>query len=605
MCGIVGYAGHRRADGVLLQGLKKLEYRGYDSAGIAVCSAGEIFCEKKKGRVGELQAIVEAAALDGHVGIGHTRWATHGAPSDVNSHPHLNGSRRFALVHNGIIENYAALKDALLAKGYRFRSETDSEVLAHMLEACDCESLLETLVQVLAKIQGSYAIAVLDREHPEEIFVARKASPLVIGLGDGENFIASDIPAVLEYTKNMYILEDGEIASVQAQGVTVYDAKGQTVDKKVYQVHWDATQADKGGFADYMRKEIYEQPNALRKMLDAYCKDDKITLPFQFTRKALQEIKQITIVGCGTASYAGRVGEYILEEITGIPVKVEVGSEYRYKRSILDASNLIIILSQSGETADSLASMREAKAHGAKLIGVTNVIGSTLSRELEHVIHTMAGPEIAVASTKAFTSQILALYLIGLFLAESTKTISESQYQAYISKLRGIPEKVEEILRREREIQSIAEEFYAYEDMFFIGRLWDYPIALEGSHKLKEISYIHAEAYEAGELKHGALALVTSETPVICLSSIAAIADKMASNIMEVKARNAQMIHVRSEAVPPAPGCKREFLLPQEEDLFTPILAVVPLQLFSYFTAKYRGCDVDKPRNLAKSVTVE
>lgn len=603
MCGIVGYAGPRQANTVLLNGLKKLEYRGYDSAGIAVCGDGEILCRKKKGRVQELKPLADT--LEGHVGIGHTRWATHGKPSDANSHPHFDCSGRFALVHNGIIENYEALKARLQEKGHQFQSETDSEVLAHLIEAYDCGGLLETLVRVLPQIEGSYAIAVLDRENPDVIFAARKSSPLVIGLGEGENFIASDIPAVLEYTKNMYILEDGEIARVTAAGVAVYDEKGAPVEKDIYEVGWDAAQTGKNGFDDYMHKEIFEQPNALRKMIDAYCKNGEIVFPFDFPEASVREIKRITIVGCGTAAYAGRVGEYILEELTGIPVKVEVASEYRYRKPIMDDGNLLILLSQSGETADSLASMREAKAHGAKIIGVTNVVGSTLSRELEHVIHTLAGPEIAVASTKAFTSQILALYLIGLFLAKTTKTISETQYNLYIGKLRTIPEKVEEILQREKEIQAVAQEFYTYENMFFIGRLWDYPIALEGSHKLKEISYIHAEAYEAGELKHGALALVTSNTPVICVSSIPGIADKMASNMMEVKARGAQILHLRAETAPPVSGCRAEILLPQEHELFMPILTVTPLQLFAYYTAKLRGCDVDKPRNLAKSVTVE
>ncbi len=605
MCGIIGYVGNRNAVDVILKGLKTLEYRGYDSAGLSVLAGNEIVCLKNKGRIEVLKQSAEKCGLFANVGIGHTRWATHGKPSDKNAHPHFDCTKRFSIVHNGIIENYSELKTELENTGHQFVSDTDSEVIAHLIESLFDGEMRSTLLKLQKKMRGSYALAVLDRENPQQIAVMRKDSPLLIGLGKGENFIASDISALLEYTDQFYVLDDGELALICQDEVAVFDSNGNKAEKQPFVASWNAEEIGKAGFEDFMLKEIFEQPDAIRKTLNEYLKDNRVVLPFYFSGEELDCIKRITIVACGTASYAGKVGEYILEELTDLPTKVEVGSEYRYKHSIVDEGNLVIVLSQSGETADTLASMRQALKNRAKVIGVTNVRGSTVSRELQNVIHTIAGPEIAVASTKAFVTQLISLYLIGLYLADKKGKISKEKYESCIQALRSLPVKVEEILAQLNDIKQIADALSHSENMFFIGRLTDYPIALEGSHKLKEISYIHAEAYEAGELKHGALALLREGIPVICLSTIESIYEKMKSNIKEVQTRNATVVNLKCETLPSVDGANFELVIPTIADLFKPVLAVVPLQLLAYHTAKARGCDVDKPRNLAKSVTVE
>lgn len=606
MCGIVGYLGDRQAIDVLAKGLKCLEYRGYDSIGVTILDEGELKTFKRKGKVDSFVNEVHKINLCGTIGIGHTRWATHGVPSDNNAHPHTDCTQRFSLVHNGIIENYSELKATLLGNGHKFLSDTDTETIVHLIEEEFENSIEETVLKVIRKIKGSYAMAIIDKMDPQKIVAVRKDSPMVIGIGENENFVASDIPALLEYTKNMYILEDGEIAVVRKKEIKVCGSNGKSITKKVFSVNWDAQQISKNGYEDYMLKEIFEQPQAIRQTLGCYLNaDNNVELPFSITREEIQSINRITIIACGTASYAGRAGEYILEALTGIPTKVEVGSEYRYKNPIIDNKNLIIVLSQSGETADTLASMRKALSQGAKVIGVTNVKGSSVSRELECVLHTLAGPEIAVASTKAFITQLISIYLIGLHLAKEKGSMNDLAFKYNINILRAVPEKITQILNNADCIKEIALKLSKYDNMFFIGRNSDYPICLEGSHKLKEISYIHAEAYEAGELKHGALALVTNNMPVICLMTVQHIYEKMISNITEVQARNAIVINIRSGKIPGIAKADYEFVIPDIDDICTPILAIVPLQLFAYYVAKFRRCDVDQPRNLAKSVTVE
>ncbi|MBM7616218.1 glutamine--fructose-6-phosphate transaminase (isomerizing) [Alkaliphilus hydrothermalis] len=605
MCGIVGYIGQKQAINILTRGLKHLEYRGYDSVGVAVLDNGKVTSYKTKGKVDMLIDQVNKENIYGTIGIGHTRWATHGVPSDKNAHPHSDNAERFFVVHNGIIENYVELKNMLKEKGHVFTSETDTEVVPHLIDDFFDKDLETTILNIIKKIKGSYAMAIVDKTNPDKIIVVRKDSPLIIGLGKEENYVASDIPALLEYTKNMYILEDGEIAVITQSDVKVLDINGKAIDKEVFTANWDAEQIGKNGYEDYMIKEIFEQPQAIRQTLGSYLKGDEVSLPFIISKEELDKIDSITIIACGTASYAGRVGEYLLEKLTRIPVKVEVGSEYRYKDPIIDDKKLIIILSQSGETADTIAGMREAIKRGAKVIGVTNVKGSTVSRELEYVIHTLAGPEVSVASTKAFTTQLLSLYLIGLYIGKERDQIDAEKYKQSIDTLRILPEKISGILNNKKAVEEVASKLSKYENMFYIGRNSDFPICLEGSHKLKEISYIHAEAYEAGELKHGALALVTEDVPVICLSTIEHVFDKMVSNITEVQARKAIIINIRHENIPSIDNVDSEIIIPAIDDLFTPILAIIPLQLLAYYTAKFRGCDIDQPRNLAKSVTVE
>jgi len=608
MCGIVGYIGDRDATPILINGLKKLEYRGYDSAGIAVYCDEEIKVRKAKGRISRLEESLKDFYINGNLGIGHTRWATHGEPSDINSHPHVNMSGSIAIVHNGIIENYLTLKEWLQEKGYSFVSETDTEVVAHLIDYNYKGDLLKAVLDTVNQLEGSYALGVISKEEPDKLIAVRKDSPLIVGLGNGENFIASDIPAILEHTRNIYVLNDREIAVITKESVEVYDNYGRRVEKEVYTVNWDIESAEKGGYKHFMIKEINEQPRAIRDTLRGRINDkgevvlDEISL----IKEEISKIKKIFITACGTAYHAGVVGKYVIEKMARIPVEVDIASEFRYRNPIVEEDSLTIVISQSGETADTIAALREAKSKGSKVIAITNVVGSSVAREAHSVLYTWAGPEIAVASTKAYITQLVAIYLIGIYLAEKKGLIGEDQVKALTNELKTLPDKVQKVLDNEEVIQKLADENFNVRDTFFIGRGLDYAVSLEGSLKLKEISYIHSEAYAAGELKHGTLALIEKGTLVIALATQKELFDKMMSNIKEVKARGGKVVGITCEGsheiekVVDIP-----IYIPSSLSDFMPVIAVVPLQLLAYYMAVARGCDVDKPRNLAKSVTVE
>ncbi|ODA39519.1 glutamine--fructose-6-phosphate transaminase (isomerizing) [Desulfosporosinus sp. BG] len=607
MCGIVGYIGKQVAIPILVNGLKKLEYRGYDSAGVAVLDPEKIVVSKS---VGKLVALEEELG-DNHslsaIGIGHTRWATHGRPSYVNAHPHGDCNQDFAVVHNGIIENYLELKDELIEKGHNFVSETDTEVLAHLLEDY-YEGDLETAVRkVLATIRGSYAMVVLSRKDPNKLVAARKDSPMVVGLGDGEFFVASDITAILSYTRKVYILDDGEMVVITEDEVKVSDFQGNPCMKEVYDVKWDAVAAEKGGYEHFMLKEINEQPRALKDTMLGRLEEERVVLQeVGLTLEELAQINKVYIVACGTAWHAGLVGKTLIERWARLPVEVDIASEFRYRSPLVDKHTLVVVVSQSGETADTLAALREAKSRGARVVAVTNVVGSTVSREAHDVIFTWAGPEIAVASTKAYTTQLEGMVLLGLYLAQVKGTLSSEKIGKIITALKKIPAQAQEILDQEGLIKELAKSFVQVEDAFFIGRSLDWAVAMEGSLKLKEISYIHAEAYAAGELKHGTLALITENTPVIALATQRDVYDKTISNVKEVKARDARVIGLTYKGnTSLAKSVDHVIYIPETMDELAPILTVIPLQLLSYYVSVARGCDVDKPRNLAKSVTVE
>ncbi len=610
MCGIVGYIGTQQACPILIEGLKKLEYRGYDSAGVALLNGGYIDIIKTVGRLYDLEQKLDGVSPEGSMGIGHTRWATHGRPSDVNSHPHKACDSDFVVVHNGIVENYLELKGWLTARGHVFCSETDTEVLAHLVENYYQGDLLEAVRKAVSKVEGSYAMAVMSDREKDKIVCVRKESPLVIGLGNGEQFIASDIPAILNHTRETYIMDDGEIAVVQIDDVSIYNGSGSKVNKQVFKVNWDQQAAEKGGFEHFMLKEIYEQPPAIKDTLKDRLNvlDYKVELKeLSLENQYLKNLNKIFIVACGTAYHAGLIGKHVIEKMTRIPVEVELASEYRYRDPIIDPEkNLVMVISQSGETADTLAAMKLSKGMGAKVLAVTNVVGSSVSREADSVIYTWAGPEIAVASTKAYITQLVAMYLWGLHIAQLKETLSRDQVTKIIDGLRRIPSQVQAILEQAPKVENIAETVHQKEDLFFIGRGLDYAVAQEGSLKLKEISYIHAEAYAAGELKHGTLALVTEDTPVMAVITQKDIYEKTLSNIKEVKARDAYVIAVTVKSNQSIESEVDEvFYVPENENILMPLLTVVPLQLLAYYAALMRGCDVDKPRNLAKSVTVE
>ncbi|HHZ19113.1 MAG TPA: glutamine--fructose-6-phosphate transaminase (isomerizing) [Firmicutes bacterium] len=609
MCGIMGYIGPKQAVPIIVDGLNKLEYRGYDSAGVAVVNDGKLSVTKTVGRLAKLAEVIAQKPLSGQVGIGHTRWATHGRPSDRNSHPHTDCNKRIAVVHNGIIENYLKLRNELQEKGHIFLSETDTEVIPHLIEEYYHGDLLAAVRQAVIRLEGSFAIVVTAADEPERLVVARKASPLIVGLGQGENYVASDIPAILNYTREVYILDDGELAEVTATGIFVSDFAGNPVRKSVFHVQWDAVAAEKGGYEDFMLKEIHEQPRAIRDTLAGKIdkENKRVVLPeVKMGRTELQKIKKIFITACGTAYHAGLVGKYIFEKLTRIPVEVDVASEFRYRNPIIDESMLTIVVSQSGETADTLAAMREAKARGTRVLAITNVVGSSVAREADDLILTLAGPEIAVASTKAYTTQLLSIYLLGIFIAQELGTITDAERAEMVDALLGLAEQVEKVLNTEAKIKEFAEDFKDKENIFFIGRGLDYYVSLEGALKLKEISYIHAEAYAAGELKHGTLALIVEGVPVFALATQPDLYEKMLSNIKEVKAREATVVALANTGDHELKHSVDYVLhIPKTLPIFTSILAVVPLQLFAYYAAKSRGCDVDKPRNLAKSVTVE
>ena len=611
MCGIVGYIGEEQAAPLLLQGLEKLEYRGYDSAGVAVYTGEKLEVAKAKGRLKILSDMLdEGKSLRGTIGIGHTRWATHGAPSDINSHPQVSDSGKFAVVHNGIIENYLTLKTFLMDRGVTFVSETDTEVVAQLLEyyykkyQCD---ILEAMIRVIHKVEGSYALGVICQDSPDELYAVRKDSPLIVGLGQGENFIASDVPAILAKTREIYRLSDNEIVRLTRSGVTVFNTDRDEVHKEPVHIDWDVSAAEKGGYEHFMFKEIMEQPKAIRDTISPRIRDGKIVLDdITLTREQVESFRRIVIVACGSAYHVGVVAKYALEQLTRIPVEVDVASEFRYRHPIIDDKALVLIISQSGETADTLAAMREAKRLGARTLSIVNVVGSSIANESDDVLYTWAGPEIAVATTKAYSTQLAVVYLLALYLADLLGTISPEEYASYLDDLQKLPEQIEAVLQNREHIQYFASRNFNAKDIFFIGRNIDYALSLEGSLKLKEISYIHSEAYAAGELKHGTISLVEDGTLVVALASYLPLFDKTMSNVKEVKARGAYVLGLTVEG---KTEIEKEtdfvFYLPATNSMMQPSLMVVPLQLFAYYVAAMKGCDIDKPRNLAKSVTVE
>lgn len=609
MCGIVGYIGKRQACPILLDGMSKLEYRGYDSAGIAIYEDGKIDVEKCVGRLQSLRDKIKGHEPKGCMGIGHTRWATHGRPSDSNAHPHADESGDFVVVHNGIIENYIELKEQLMAKGHHFMSETDTEVVAHLMADLYDGSFESTVKKVLRHVEGSYSLVFMCAKEPDKLICTKKDNPLVVGLGDGENFIASDIPAIIAHTRRTFIMKDGEIAVVTADGVRVEDINGNPIKKEVFNVNWNAEAAEKGGFEHFMLKEIYEQPKAIRETMRGRLGKEEGVINFpelNWTKADFAGIKKIYIVACGTAYHAGMVGKYYLEKFARIPVETDIASEFRYRDPLIDSSCLMIVVSQSGETSDTLAALREAKRLGAKTLGVTNVVGSSVAREADQVIYTYAGPEIAVASTKAYTTQLIVMLMLGIYVGNLRGTLERELAQTLTRDMRALPEQIHSMLENVDQVKVFATKYGACEDAFFLGRSLDYFVALEGALKLKEISYIHAEAYAAGELKHGTLALIVDGVPVIVLATQEDVYPKTISNLKEVKAREAVVIAIAQEGDQDIDKVADHVIyIPKTDKFLAPLLAVLPLQLLAYYAALTRGCDVDKPRNLAKSVTVE
>lgn len=608
MCGIVGYLGTKNASEVIVDGLSKLEYRGYDSAGVAVCNDGELEIRKFKGRLAVLAEDIEKNEMKGHLGIGHTRWATHGEPSDVNSHPHFNMDKTIAVVHNGIIENYMELKEELKEDGVEFRSETDTEVIAHLVDKYYEGNLLDAVYKTVARLRGAYALGVICKDNEDELVAVRKDSPLIAGVGEGENFIASDIPALLKYTRKVYFLENGEVVHIKGNELKIYDAERNPVEKEIYDVKWDIEAASKGGYDCFMLKEINEQPEGVKNTLERRIDENgNIVLDgIHLTKEDLDNINRIYIVACGTAYHAGLLGKNALEKYLKVPVITDIASEFRYSDNFVDEHSLVILVSQSGETADTLAVLRDSKAKGAKILAITNVVGSSISREADEVFYTWAGPEIAVASTKAYTTQITSLYMIALNFALEKGTITREEYLETIEKMKELPEKIQSVLDNQDKIKETAEKIVSKEHVFFLGRGVDYSLAMEGSLKLKEVSYIHSEAFAAGELKHGTIALIEEGTPVISIATQENLFEKMVSNMQEVKARGAFVASIAQEHNISVEKVSDEVIyIPNCDDMLVPIVAVVPMQLLAYYVSTMKGLDVDKPRNLAKSVTVE
>ena len=609
MCGIVGYVGTKQAAPFLIEGLTKLEYRGYDSAGIAVFDGETINVEKTVGRLAALKEKLEGHVPVGCVGIGHTRWATHGRPSDRNSHPHTDCSGDFVVVHNGIIENYMSLKEQLIKKGHEFKSETDTEVIAHLLEELYTGDFEAAVREVLKRIDGSYSLVFMSKNDPDKLICTKKDNPLVIGLGDGENFIASDIPAIIARTRKTYIINDGEVAVVKKDSIWITNREGQPVTKKIFEVNWNAEAAEKGGYEHFMLKEIHEQPKAVRETMSARVAKDHSAIimdELKWNKEYLDSFQKIFVVACGTAYNAALVGKYYIEKLVRVPVEVDIASEFRYRSPINDDRTLTIVVSQSGETSDTLAALKESKRLGAKTLAITNVVGSSIAREADQVIYTWAGPEIAVASTKAYTTQLITMFMLAMYMAGIKGTVTPERTKELLTQLHQIPAQISETLEDVEPIKTFAKEYGFNEDVFFIGRSLDYAVALEGSLKLKEISYIHAEAYAAGELKHGTLALIIEGVPVIALATQKNVYEKTLSNIKEVKARDAVVIGIASANDSELEKYVDHVIkVPETDELLIPILTVVPLQLLAYYAAITRQCDVDKPRNLAKSVTVE
>ena len=608
MCGIVGYTGTQEAAPILLEGLKKLEYRGYDSAGIAVLNDNLIAVSKVTGRIANLcERTADGKNCPGTVGIGHTRWATHGAPTDTNAHPHMSNDGKFAVVHNGIIENYIALREELIQKGYRFESQTDTEVIVHLIEMYYTGDLKKAVIKTSARLQGSYALGVVCTDEPEKVYVAREASPLILGVGVGENYFASDVTALVSYTRNAIYLDDGEFAEITPDSITVFNPAGQPIEKKISRITWDIQSAEKGGYEHFMLKEIIEQPRAVKATIAPRIKDGDIILDeTELTSDYLESINKIVITACGSAYYAGCAGKYAIEKLCRIPVQVELASELRYSDPLIDEHTLLIVLSQSGETADTIAAMKECKIRGAKTLAVVNVVGSTIANTADHTLYTWAGPEIAVATTKGYTTQVSVLYLLALYAAKKMNRIDDELYNDLLESLKMLPKKIQEALDMNPTISTLAKKYYVADSMFFIGRNTDYAVALEGALKMKEISYIHAESYAAGELKHGTIALVEEHQPVIALCCNEAIMEKTMSNIVEVKARGAEVLAVTFKDNQKIVSLADDVIfVPKIETIFSAAVEIVPLQLLAYYVAKENGCDIDKPKNLAKSVTVE
>ena len=608
MCGIIGYVGNdQQAVEVILDGLSKLEYRGYDSAGLAIVEEGRIFVDKKSGKLSNLKESLKEKVHFANIGIGHTRWATHGVPSDVNSHPHCSCDGKVAIVHNGIIENYSTLKSELIEKGYKFISDTDSEVIAQLFSYFYNGDLLETIKKVKDKLKGSYALGIIHEAEPEKIVCTRKESPLIIGIGKNSNFIASDVPAILKYTRDVIFLENDEIAILEREKVRVYDKNLNSIEKSINKIQWDMEQASKNGYPHFMLKEIEEQPEVVNKTLEFYTKEDgKEKLTDLFEKINFSKVQEIDIIACGTAYYAGLQGANYLKKIANFKSNVEIASEYRYSDPIIDERNVVIFVSQSGETLDTLMALRLAKSKGAKTIAITNVVGSTISREADVVIYTLAGPEISVASTKAYTAQVITFYLLSLEIALKLNRIAEDKYKNYILKAHSLNGKIKEIFNSKEKIKGIAETIKDKKNGFYIGRGIDEKVAREGSLKMKEITYIHTEAFPAGELKHGTIALIENDTMVVVVATQEDMIEKVVSNIKELKARGAYIISITKNSYKDIREVSDKVLYISDiDDLLAPVLAVIPAQLFAYYTAVAKGLDVDKPRNLAKSVTVE
>lgn len=607
MCGIVGFTGEQNAAPILLDGLKKLEYRGYDSAGIAVMQNTEITVCKVTGRIANLcEKTHDGEDVPGMCGIGHTRWATHGAPTEENAHPHLSNDGRFAVVHNGIIENYMTLREELIKDGYHFESETDTEVIVHLIEMYYKGDMREALIKAANRLRGSYALGVICTEEPGKIYAVREASPLILGVGIGENFFASDVTALVNYTRNVIYLEDGEFAELSQDSVRIFDVLGKTIDKKVTRILWDVQAAEKGGYEHFMLKEIMEQPGAVKATIAPRIRDGKVYFEeLKLTQKDLKKIRKIVITACGSAYYAGCSGKYVIEKLARIPVEVELASELRYSDPLIDEHTLLIVISQSGETADTIAAMKECKARGVRTLAIVNVVGSTVAKLADDTVYTWAGPEIAVATTKGFTTQVAVLYLLAMHFADELGRLEDKE-EKLIKVLQSLPPKIQQAIDMNAQTPYLAKKYHSSKSLFFIGRNTDYAIALEGALKMKEISYLHAESYAAGELKHGTIALIEDHQPVIAVACNPAIMEKTLSNIVEVKSRGAEVLALTFWNNQKILSVADDFLfIPEVDPVFSAIVEIVPLQLLAYYVAKENGCDIDKPKNLAKSVTVE
>ena len=608
MCGIVGYIGDKQAAPILLDGLSKLEYRGYDSAGIAIMDNDEIKVMKAKGRLKVLSELShDGKLLPGHMGIGHTRWATHGVPSEVNSHPHMNKDESIVIVHNGIIENYLKLKEKLEKKGYKMLSDTDTEIVAHLLDYYYKGNPLEAITKIVHRIEGSYAFGIMFKEFPGELYAVRKESPLIVGKTKGGNIIASDVPAVLRYTRNVCFIENYEIAKITKDEIEFFNVDQEPIEKEYVEIEWDVDAAEKGGYEHFMLKEMFEQPKAIYDTFAPRLKKNDIVIEeLGMTDEEIKEIKKIQIVACGSASHVGHTAKYVIEGMARIPVEVDCASEFRYRNPILQDGTLLVVISQSGETADTLAGLREAKAQGIKVLGIVNVVGSSIAREADNIMYTWAGPEIAVATTKAYSAQLIAMYLLAMKFAKVRGKINDQEFASMIEDLKELPQQVELLLNSQNRIQKFANRYLAAKDVFFIGRGIDYAISMEGSLKLKEISYIHSEAYAAGELKHGTISLIEEGTLVSAVLTQEDLYKKIISNMEEVRTRGAFVMAVTNEGNTEVERAADYVMyIPKTNKYFTNSLAIIPLQLFGYYISTGRGCDVDKPRNLAKSVTVE